>query len=74
MPDPATAPALAATTVEELLRVAGVVPPDAATVERIAVGANNALAAVRAAGGHAGFDDAPDAFVAELARLAADDR
>jgi len=59
-------------TVEALLRLAGLPPPDPATLARIAVGAANAFAALSAAG-QPGFDDAPDAFVAELARLAADE-
>jgi hypothetical protein len=58
-------------TVDALLRLGGLPPPDPATVARIAVGAANALAAVGAAG-QPGFDDAPDTFVAELARLATD--
>jgi hypothetical protein len=58
-------------TVDALLRLAGLPPPDLATIARVAVGAANALAAVAAAG-QPGFDDAPDAFVTELARLAAD--
>ena len=60
-----------AATAEQLLRLAGLPPPDAATIALVAVGAGNALAAIRAAG-IAGFDAAPDAFVAELERLAAD--
>ena len=58
-------------TVDALLRLAGLPPPDPATVARVAVGAANALAAI-ATGGPPGFDDAPDGFVAELERLAAD--
>ena len=60
-----------AATAEQLLRLAGLPPPDATTIALVAVGAGNALAAIRAAG-TAGFDAAPDAFVAELERLAAD--
>ena len=58
-------------TVDALLRLAGLPPPDPATVARVAVGAAHALAAVGAAG-PPGFDEAPDGFVAELDRLAAD--
>jgi hypothetical protein len=58
-------------TVDALLRLAGLPPPDPATLARISVGAANAFAALSGAG-QPGFDDAPDGFVAELARLAAD--
>ena len=63
---------LPAATVDQLMRLAGLPPADADTLARVAVGSAKALATVEAAGG-AGFDDAPDAFLVELDRLAADD-
>ncbi len=71
MNGPETPPPVPPATVEALLRLAGLPPPDPETIARIAVGAANALAAI-GAGGQPGFDDAPDGFVAELARLAVD--
>lgn len=63
-------PPLGADTVEALVRLAGLAPLDAATLARIAVGAANAVAAVRACTSGSLFGTEPGAFLAELERLA----
>ncbi len=67
------APALQPATVVLLMRLAGLPSPSVGTAAHIATGAGQAFAAVQRAG-PARFDEAPDAFVAELERLAVDDR
>ena len=57
-------------TVEALARLAGLAPLDTDTLARIAVGAANAVAAVRGAATGSLFDTEPGAFLAELERLA----
>ncbi len=56
--------------VAALARLAGYPPPDAATLARIAAGADDAIAAVRAGETVTLFDDEPAHFLAELERLA----
>lgn len=61
---------LAAATVDELARLVGLPPLDAATLARIAEGAGRAAAAVRASTAGSLFDVEPATFLTELERLA----
>jgi hypothetical protein len=62
--------ALDAATVDALARLAGYPPLDAETAARIAAGASNAVAAVRATATMSLFDTEPGSFLAALERLA----
>jgi hypothetical protein len=62
--------ALDAATVEALARLLGYPPFDAETTARIAAGASNAVAAVRATATVPLFDSEPGSYLAELERLA----
>jgi len=70
----ATDPAapLDAAAVRVLARVAGYAALDAETIERMTVGAANAVRAVRASVAESLFDVEPAQFLAELERLAAE--
>jgi hypothetical protein len=61
---------LEATTVAALARLLGYPPLDAETAARIAAGASNAVAAVRATATVPLFDAEPGNYLAELERLA----
>jgi hypothetical protein len=67
--DPDTA-VLDAATVDALARLLGYPPLDAETAARIAAGASNAVAAVRATATVPLFDAEPGNYLAELERLA----
>ncbi len=62
--------ALDAATVEALARLLGYPPLDADTAARIAAGASNAVAAVRATATVPLFDAEPGSYLTELERLA----
>jgi hypothetical protein len=62
--------ALDAATVAALARLLGYPPLDANTAARIAAGASNAVAAVRATATVPLFDAEPGNYLAELERLA----
>ncbi|HUO80001.1 MAG TPA: hypothetical protein VMU00_07645 [Steroidobacteraceae bacterium] len=62
--------ALDAATVAALARLLGYPPLDAETAARIAAGAGNAVAAVRATATVPLFDAEPGNYLAELERLA----
>ena len=64
------AAALDAATVAALARLLGYPPLDADTAARIAAGASNAVAAVRATATMPLFDAEPGNYLAELERLA----
>ena len=64
------AAALDAATVDALARLVGYPPLDAETAARIAAGASNAVAAVRATATVPLFDAEPGSYLAELERLA----
>ncbi len=59
-----------AATVDALARLLGYPPLDAETAARIAAGASNAVAAVRATATVPLFDAEPGNYLAELERLA----
>jgi hypothetical protein len=61
---------LDAATVDALARLLGYPPLDADTASRIAAGASNAVAAVRATATVPLFDAEPGNYLAELERLA----
>ena len=62
--------ALDAATVAALARLVGYPPLDAETAARIAAGASNAVAAVRATATVPLFDAEPGSYLVELERLA----
>jgi hypothetical protein len=70
MNEPTAIRTLTTTAVDELARLAGLPPLDAATLARIAEGASRAAAAVRASADGSLFDVEPGSFLAELERLA----